>query len=233
MDTPSLCQCGCGAPVARRYKPGHDARHKSALVTQAVEATTPSSREAAIAALIERGWESFLPLDLLRAHPSRNHRRQVKIHIDQADRFLVDLDGQHHTRHNCTRLTQCAKRHGQINPTTRLARESAIRRLDPTPSLLQHLRTSWDLCPECSTDWTLDEQVETSSLLKAVTLDAIDHTTPGWKPKPTPARKPTPFEVEPDPIPVYSLPLPFLPLTPTTCLFIPMLHPAHLADLAA
>lgn len=27
-----LCGCGCGAAVTRRYLPGHDARHKSALL---------------------------------------------------------------------------------------------------------------------------------------------------------------------------------------------------------
>jgi hypothetical protein len=29
--TGRLCECGCGAAVRRRYLPGHDARHRSAM----------------------------------------------------------------------------------------------------------------------------------------------------------------------------------------------------------
>jgi hypothetical protein len=210
MSTPRLCGCGCGEPVARRYKPGHDARHKAALIQAAIDATKPHQTEAAIEQVFEHGWEAFLPLDLLRNHPIRNHRRQPRIHIEKVERFLIDPDGTHHARHNCTQLTKTARKHGLINPTTRLAREAAIHRVDPTPSLIHHLKHSFDACPECTIDWTWDEIIEANQTRKATTLDAIDHTTPGWKPKPNPPRKSTPFQVDPDPIPVLWFPLPLL-----------------------
>jgi len=33
-ETRDTCGCGCGAPVRRRYLPGHDAKHKSMLLAQ-------------------------------------------------------------------------------------------------------------------------------------------------------------------------------------------------------
>lgn len=54
-STGRLCQCGCGQPVARRFKPGHDARLKSRLVKDA-----RSGSEAARKQLEEFGWEKFI-----------------------------------------------------------------------------------------------------------------------------------------------------------------------------
>jgi len=33
-ETPNPCGCGCGAPVRRRYLPGHDAKHRSRLLAE-------------------------------------------------------------------------------------------------------------------------------------------------------------------------------------------------------
>lgn len=220
------CGCGCGALVVRRYLPGHDARHKSALVAQAIATKGTWAGEAAAAALIERGWESFLPLPLLRDLPIRNTRRQVRVPITQVERFLVGPDGDHHARHNCRRLTASARRVGMVHPITRLATQAAITRVAPTPSLLRLLPCSWMACPECTIDWTLDEVVESNESRKASYLAAIEATTPvtgkARKAKATPSPRPfAPFEVTPDPIPCLILPLihatfPFLLIPATT-----------------
>ena len=49
------CACGCGAAVRRRYLPGHDARHKEALIRRALQGDTTA--EVTLARL---GWTRFL-----------------------------------------------------------------------------------------------------------------------------------------------------------------------------
>lgn len=51
----SKCQCGCGSPAKSTYLPGHDARHKSALVKAALLGD-PDAR----ATLEQKGWLKFL-----------------------------------------------------------------------------------------------------------------------------------------------------------------------------
>ncbi len=60
----NTCECGCGAPVARRFKPGHDARLKSDLVS-AVSAPQWWVRQAAAEALLQRGWLHFAKPEVL------------------------------------------------------------------------------------------------------------------------------------------------------------------------
>lgn len=48
---PPLCQCGCGLPVSRRFRPGHDAKRKAALWQQALQGNR------AVRELKERGWK--------------------------------------------------------------------------------------------------------------------------------------------------------------------------------
>lgn len=219
------CQCGCGALVARRYKPGHDARHKSALVASTRTAPNAYQREQAVDALIERGWESFADLDVLRTHPERNHRRQVRVALEQVERFLVGPDGDHHARHNCSRLTTSARKVGMVHSITRLATQAAITRIDPTPSLLHSLRTGFDACPECTIDWTLDEVTETRLSARASYIAAHEAITPvtGKARKVSAPSLPRPrtWTVEPDPIPVLWFPLPLLPLPFLPFLLIP------------
>lgn len=50
------CICGCGEPTkGGDFRPGHDARYKSALITSAI-----GGNEEAIATLEARGWTKFL-----------------------------------------------------------------------------------------------------------------------------------------------------------------------------
>jgi hypothetical protein len=54
---PRLCECGCGAPVRRRFLPGHDSRLRSRLVAEA------RGGRAARAELARLGWSRFLKED--------------------------------------------------------------------------------------------------------------------------------------------------------------------------
>jgi hypothetical protein len=49
------CACGCGAAVRRRYLPGHDARHKEALIRRALQGDTTAD-----VTLARLGWTKFL-----------------------------------------------------------------------------------------------------------------------------------------------------------------------------
>jgi hypothetical protein len=62
VDTPRLCECGCGVPVRRRFLPGHDSRLRSRLVKQAKDG------HAARKELARLGWGRALDaLDSLEA----------------------------------------------------------------------------------------------------------------------------------------------------------------------
>lgn len=222
------CGCGCGSPVARRYLPGHDARHKAAIVAQAEAATTPSAREAAVRLADSLGWASFIPLAILRATPIR-HGRKIRTHIEDVERFLVDCRGEFHSRHACNRLTQSVPpslRH----PITKLAPQAMIIRVDSTPALLADLRSDWFLCPECTCDERMDEIVESNLVGRAIVLDALDSeslTLGGAKAKLVKraaakvarAAKPRTWTLIPDPLP------PLVNAYEPT----PFLHPAYAA----
>lgn len=146
------CGCGCGAEVARRYLPGHDARHKASIVRRANEGTTRQACDRAIDELAELGWTQYASLETLRAYQQRD-RGRARAHIDQVTTWLVGPNGQHHARHACRVLTSDARSHGQIHRITRLATQEAITRTDQRP-------TGWDICQACTTENTLDEQTE-------------------------------------------------------------------------
>jgi hypothetical protein len=57
MAKPSAktCECGCGGEVRSRYLPGHDAKHKSALINRALSGEGAATRE-----LRKRGWQAHL-----------------------------------------------------------------------------------------------------------------------------------------------------------------------------
>ena len=52
---PTECECGCGELANKRYRQGHDARHKGALLREA-----RAGNEDAMAELEKRGWSKFL-----------------------------------------------------------------------------------------------------------------------------------------------------------------------------
>jgi hypothetical protein len=50
------CGCGCGEPVARSFKPGHDARLKGRLVREARNGSEEAKQN-----LRDWGWERYIP----------------------------------------------------------------------------------------------------------------------------------------------------------------------------
>ena len=59
MPPTKVCGCGCGAPVARRFKPGHDAKLKSLLLREARQGSESAKRR-----LDALGWGHLLnPVD--------------------------------------------------------------------------------------------------------------------------------------------------------------------------
>lgn len=62
-----LCHCGCGGTTkGGRYLPGHDAKHKKALV----EAALAGGKRAATR-LEKLGWSKFLKARQAKANPRR------------------------------------------------------------------------------------------------------------------------------------------------------------------
>lgn len=64
---PKLCLCGCGATVAREFKPGHDARLKGALIDAVLSGERPDASPAlktagakALLTIEARGWGAHL-----------------------------------------------------------------------------------------------------------------------------------------------------------------------------
>lgn len=154
-----LCGCGCGAPVAKRYKPGHDAKHKGAML-DTIRTGARMDAERAAWQMIDLGWGGKIDPAFLHSLPQRNRRGQVKRHIESVQRFLVATNGVHHANAACPCLTDHAKRTGAIHPITKLARPSAFQLVDSTPSLVHHLRHSFDQCHECTVDETVLERIE-------------------------------------------------------------------------
>lgn len=65
------CECGCGATVSRRFKPGHDAKLKSMLLKEA-----RSGNESAKRRLKALGWDHLLnPTDQNGTPVNRNPTR--------------------------------------------------------------------------------------------------------------------------------------------------------------
>lgn len=154
-----LCGCGCGAPVAKRYKPGHDAKHKGALL-DTIRTAGGMRAERAAWTMIDLGWGGKIDPSFLHSLPFRSSRGQAKRHLDQVARFLVAPDGVHHANAACPSLTACAKRAGAIHPITRLARPSFFQLVDATDAIRHHLQHSFDQCHECTTDETVLERIE-------------------------------------------------------------------------
>lgn len=178
------CGCGCGAPVVRRYRPGHDARHKAALVAQLADPHPIRAWEAA-EALDGLAWSGFAHPGLLRAIPYRDRRRRAIPHIEDVRVWQVDHLGGHHSHRGCRTLTTRARSAGGLNRVTRLASDTYVRFLDNQPWIWACLPFSWDLCVDCSTPNHRDEVVEHWQVLKTESARA-------WNPKPRPAPAPKP-----------------------------------------
>lgn len=175
MSTP--CQCGCGTPVARRYAPGHDARHKSALKAALVEGDWREAHRAA-EALADLGWGHFAEAADLRAVPYRTRQGWAKQLTSEVTRWQVDHLGGHHSNRRCRTLTSRAREFGGINPVTRLAADRYVVFAEAGPEVTERLQSSWDFCPECTVDHTREVDAE------HYRIGAVEHLTldPGYEP---------------------------------------------------
>jgi hypothetical protein len=169
----TYCGCGCGAPVTRRYKPGHDARHKSALVS-ALSTGDALARAASADLLVHLGWGTWADPAALRAIPWRDRSRRAIPHVESVARWQVDHLGVHHAHRTCPNLTRAARMVQGINPTTRLASDRYVTLVDAGPNLTTHLMSgrSWDQCLSCSTTEHRDEYVQRMEVGKVATLPA-------------------------------------------------------------
>lgn len=195
METTNSCQCGCGAQVARRYLPGHDARHKAAIVARANdESSTRQACDRAIDELIALGWTRYADMVTLRAYKQRVGRIATT-HRADVSTWLVGPDGVHHARHSCKALTASAREVGLIHGITRLAMQAAITRTTEQP-------TGWDGCQRCSHENTLDELVEHWDVGRQITLAIYDELglSKLGNAKPSKKAKTTPAPVEPAPV---------------------------------
>lgn len=155
------CACGCGAPVTRRYKPGHDARHKSALVAALVGGTV-RMRASAADQLADLGWTEWADPADLRAVPYVTPRGRAIPRLDEVATWQVDHLGGHHAHRTCPRLTQAARLVGGTNAITRLASDAYVTLTPNTPECTSRLPLSWDLCVACSTP---TDRLEQASLM--------------------------------------------------------------------
>jgi hypothetical protein len=106
MET-KRCECGCGAEVKRRFKPGHDGRLKGRLLSEA-RSTQWWVRERAVLAMIDRGWGHFLPMEIIAMVPvrSRHHGRFVETrHIDSLFGVVCDEKNHAHSHWSCPEQT--------------------------------------------------------------------------------------------------------------------------------
>ena len=189
MTTPrGYCGCGCGEPVARQYKPGHDARHKSALVA-ALTGDTVTTRVRAATVLLDRGWGGFADPAALRNVPWTDARGRTLPHVAKVATWQVDHLGVHHAHRGCTALTRNARKVGGTNAITRLASDRYVTLVANTPERTAHLMRSWDQCPTCS----VTENRLTYSERQAI------HKEDTWQgDRPTPKNPPLVWDVEMD-----------------------------------
>lgn len=114
--TIKTCECGCGEQVSRRFRPGHDGRLKGRLINQAKDRRW-WIREAAVLAMVNRGWGHFLPMNLVASVPvrSRHEGRFVETrHIDGLFGVVADESGISHSHWSCPK-TQGRGRWVQID----------------------------------------------------------------------------------------------------------------------
>lgn len=93
------CGCGCGEAVSRRYRPGHDAKHKASL-TADTRSRNWWVRERAVAELVERGWGRFIDQAILASTPVRSRYRGrfcETRHVNTLHGVVLDDEGTGHS----------------------------------------------------------------------------------------------------------------------------------------
>lgn len=91
-----LCGCGCGAPAARTFLPGHDQRLKGMLARAMATHRDRAVRVEAAEAMLARGWgyigdrEAWAALTHTYVDPGDRRRRLPCIDLREAAWLLVD-----------------------------------------------------------------------------------------------------------------------------------------------
>lgn len=99
------CQCGCGTPTGARFTPGHDAKHKSALVHLAL-----GGDQAAIDELEERGWTKFLEQKRATAsRPARASRPRAERDLDDEEKAQIAWAQYQETKQAGERLKEAGR----------------------------------------------------------------------------------------------------------------------------
>ena len=132
------CQCGCGEPTPRRYRPGHDAKHKSAMAEAA-----RNLDEGAIRQMIDMGWGRHCDGNLVDRVPQRNSHGQLTVHIDDPGMWFIDTLGLAHPSRRCR---------GQVGQIERWT--------------IAHPR-GWAICNECTHTMTYREEWEQAEVRRA------------------------------------------------------------------
>lgn len=166
MPPKGECGCGCGEQVRNRYRPGHDARHKSLLLDVARRGIRTQAERAAWT-MVDKGWGKFVDDEILDALPMRNRRGHVRRHVGSVERWLVEADGTHHCNAACPDLQDSARRAGAIHPISKLARPSYTSYSDEHPQ-------GFDQCQGCAVEETVLEMVQRTMVQQWLVLDALD-----------------------------------------------------------
>ena len=186
---PGICGCGCGQPVARRYAPGHDAKHHSTLA-QALGSGNWRQQQRAADLLSDLGWTGYAERAALRAVPYRASNGLAQQHIAEVVRWQVAPSGLHHAHRSCPALTDEARAAGALNRWTRRANDTFVSFTWNTPELAHRLAHSWDQCTDCSTTHHRDEIAEARELAQTQTFERT---------QPEPRKSsPTSWTVQPD-----------------------------------
>lgn len=193
------CGCGCGAPVVRRYLPGHDAKHKGALTSLAHDESTPAHiREQVVSTMIDADWGYRLHADVLHNHPVRDPaisrrarvahpayptpHRQRTLPLDLLNQpvwFVApptdsSLDPAYHADIRCADLTRTLRTiPGMWDPKWRRIRTDRVVRVSAvfhTPD-----PDGWDVCRRCTLvpDASPAVTVHAEHIAKQVTRYAI------------------------------------------------------------
>jgi hypothetical protein len=172
--TPGFCGCGCGEPTARRYRPGHDAKHHSTLAAALLSADWRIATRAADL-LADLGWTSYADRAALQAVPYRtSNGLAVQVLADVAT-FQVTPCGQHHANRRCPALTAQARAAGALNRTTRLAADSWLEFVPNSPALTDRLLSSWDQCTTCTVD---TDRLVTAEVMEVRVTALLERSAP-------------------------------------------------------
>lgn len=161
------CLCGCLAPVARTFLPGHDAKLKGRLIREARDGDWRQSATA-VDSLLERGWARFVPASALERYIERAPNGSQTWDIRNIVDCVTDASGTSHAHAFCKSFQ---------GPGTRHANDPAL--------------NGW-LCSDCISVYTVQERVADQSFAQWVfaspdaewTLEDVANGTVPQRPEP-------------------------------------------------